>query len=236
MRDLKLALSIVLLAGPVPCAVAAPLTRSPLPPVRAAGWTTDLRTGSAGLGIPAGQVPGDIPIPVGFGVTTGFRVDRYNMPHYIRYPDGTSEITGYTTLNAIRPVYGTMHFGFIRNAWQYGAYVTEPISTILEDGKEVDGTAPYSGPALLLPKAYGFAVPASPMVDDKSTHLFYDTTSSGLSTPAASLVAAHLPTGFGTISTTYKVVMDKDLARVFAQAQLLGAGSRYSGWTASGTR
>jgi RHS repeat-associated protein len=163
---------------------------------------------------------------VDFGVQSLFRIDRYSYPNYIRHPDGTQTISGYTTQNAIRPAFGTVHFGFIRNLWQDGLgqrqYTQESSITLLEDGQEYDSTTAFAGTTLSLPLAYGFAAPSSPMVDDTSAHLFYDTTAAGLSANAANLVNSHLPSGFGTASTTYKVVMDKSIARVFASVPALG--------------
>lgn len=202
-----------------------PLTPNPLVPLRASGWEVNAHTGALGMGFPLGAVPGEIPIPVDFGIQSLFRIDRYSFPHYINHPDGTRTISGYNTQNVTRPTFGTIHFGFIRNLWQDGynsnQYTQEPSITLLEDGQEYDGTAAFSG-TLNLPKAYGFAPPASPMVDDGSAHLFYDTTAAGLGATAANKVNAHLPIGFGTASTTYKVVMDQSIARVFVSVPALG--------------
>lgn len=202
------------------------------------GWAVQPRTGALSIGIPLGVVPGEIPITVDLGVQTAFRLDRCNLPHAPFHPTGPGLAGGagvasptpnpddptppytYTTLNALRPTYAGFQFGFIRNRWGVTGYLDEPSLTLLEDGTVTESTEPFAE-ALLLPKAYGFALPSSPTVDASKTHLFFDASASGLSPSAASKVAANLPSGFGTLSTLYKVVMDKDRARVFVSAPAL---------------
>src|SRR5690348_14643757 len=174
LRPLVLA-TMSLLSSVAALKASTPLTPNPLVPLRSSGWAVNAHTGALSLGLPLGAVPGEIPIPVNFGIQSLFRIDRYSYPHYINHPDGTRTISGYSTQNAIRPAFGTIHFGFIRNLWQDGSivnqYTQEPLITLLEDGQEYDGSTAFSG-TLNLPKAYGFATPSAPMVDDSSAHLF----------------------------------------------------------------
>ncbi len=209
---------------------AVPQTANPTVSLRQNGWAVNPHTGALSLGLPLGTVPGEIPIPVNFGIQGYFSKERVNrsVAHYFYNLDGTRRVTGYTTTitDVVRPAFGTIHFGFIRNAWNAPDNGTEPSITLLEDGQEYDGVVPFStahaGVGLALPQAYGFAAPASPMVDDSSRHLSYDTSASGLGQTASALLNQHLPVGLGTASATYKVVMDQSIARVFVSAPVLG--------------
>jgi len=201
-----------------------PETTNPVISLRSSGWAVNARQGTLSAGLPLGTIPGEIPVPIVYGVQGTFSVDRYK---YLD-PDQPTGLNFRLYLSAavIRPAYGTVHFGFIRNAYTLPDQSVEPSITLLEDGQEYDAAVPFTtahnGVMLKLPQAYGFTAQGTPKVDNGSTHLFYDTVSTGLSPDAKAKVIAHLPSGFGATSSTYKVVMDTSIARVFASVPALG--------------
>lgn len=209
---------------PVIAVATVPETSNPVLSLRSNGWAANARRGTLTVGLPLGTIPGEIPVPIVYGVQGTFSVDTYKY----RDPDEPTDVKfpTYRAAAVIRPAFGTIHFGFIRNAYTLPDGSQEPSITLLEDGQEYDGVVPFAtahdGVALKLPKAYGFAMPTSPMVDNGSAHLLYDTTAAGMGSAASAQVNAHLPSGFGAASTTYKVVMDASIARVFASVPALG--------------
>lgn len=221
----------VLLAGVSVCALAmvpdsVPLTQNPIVPLRQSGWAVNTHTGLLTLGFPLGAVSGDIPVPVAFGVQGTYSTDSYTYTQ--NTPTGPQQMPGYL----IRPAFGALHFGFMRNPFTRLDGTVEPLITLLEDGQEYDGIigfgAAHPSTTLNLYKAYGFAAPSSPLVDDGSQHLFFDLTATNqMGSAAQALIAANQPVGLGTptspnYTVAYKVVMDRNIARIFAPAPVLG--------------
>lgn len=195
-----------------------------MPPVvnmRKQGWEVTLQQGNLTFGLPITTVPGEVSIPVAFGMnatyTSNVWITRpYDPDLHIRIPV-TNEID--------RPMVGGVHFGYISDSEVYSG-TTVPGLTILEDGNQIADTqwTAFStaglGTTLNLPQAYGFTAVATgtAKVDPTATYLSYTTNLTGLKPVYQPIVQALTPSGFGTGTTSYKVVMDKNKARVFAYA------------------
>lgn len=184
------------------------------------GWDTTLQEGNLTFGLPLAQVPGEVPIPVAFGMNATYLAHSWSTRVYD--PDLGKSVP---VINEIdRPMVGGVHFGYISAASTYSG-TTVPGLTVLESGVQIadsQWTAFSSnttlGTVLNLPQAYGFTAVSTSlaMVDPTATYLSYSTSLSGINSSYQSAIQSNLPTGFGTASTSYKVVMDKNLARVYA--------------------
>lgn len=192
------------------------------PPInmRQNGWDTTLQNGNLTFGLPLAQVPGEVPIPVAFGMNATYLASSWSTRVYD--PDLGKSVP---VINEIdRPMVGGVHFGYITNASTYSGTTVQGL-TVLEGGVQIAdsqwsafSTKTTLGGTLNLPQAFGFSAvsTASAMVDSSATYLSYSTAISGIKPSYQTLISSNLPSGFGTPSSTYKVVMDKNLARVFA--------------------
>jgi RHS repeat-associated protein len=125
-----------------------------------------------------------------------------------------------------RPAAGGVHFGYIADSSSYGGSLVDGL-TVLENGNQIPdsqwttfSSSPTLGTTLNLPQAYGFSAvsTSSAKVDPTATYLSYTTTAAGLGATYQSIVQGLAPSGFGTNSTSYKVILDKNKARVYAYA------------------
>ncbi|WP_243294480.1 RHS repeat domain-containing protein [Geothrix mesophila] len=186
------------------------------------GWDVTLQNGNLTFGIPVAVVPGEVPIPVTFGLNATFLTRVWTTRVYD--PDLGKSVP---VLNEIdRPAVGGVHFGYISDAGNYGGTTVDGL-TVLENGNQIAdsqwttfSSSPTLGTTLNLPQAYGFSAVSisSAKVDPTATYLSYTTTAAGLGTTYQSIVQGLAPSGFGTNSTSYKVVLDKNKARVYAYA------------------
>ena len=186
------------------------------------GWDTTLQNGNLTFGMPVATVSGEVPIPVAFGLNATFLTRVWTTRVYD--PDLGKSVP---VLNEIdRPAVGGVHFGYISDAGNYGGTTVDGL-TVLENGNQIAdsqwtafSSSPTLGTALNLPQAYGFSAvsTSSAKVDPTATYLSYTTTAAGLGTTYQSIVQGLALSGFGTNSTSYKVVLDKNKARVYAYA------------------
>lgn len=178
------------------------------------GWDVTLQNGNLTFGIPVAVVPGEVPIPVTFGLNATFLTRVWTTRVYD--PDLGKSVP---VLNEVdRPAVGGVHFGYISDAGNYGGTTVDGL-TVLENGNQIAdsqwttfSSSPTLGTTLNLPQAYGFSAvsTSSAKVDPSATYLSYTTTAAGLGTTYQSIVQGLAPSGFGTNSTSYKVVLDKN--------------------------
>ncbi len=191
------------------------------------GWNTTDELGNLTFGLPLASVPGEVPIPVAFGMNASYTASAWTT----RYYDPDARRSFPVTNEIDRPVVGGVHFGYISLPASYDGTSVDGL-TVLENGIQIADSqwAAFSsnaalGSTLNLPQAYQFAAvsTSTAMVDPTATYLAYLTPLSGIYSGYQSLINGHLPSGFGTTSSSYKVVMDKNLARVYALATSLNA-------------
>lgn len=186
------------------------------------GWSVATNHGALQFAFPVLAVSGDMPVPVVFRMngshTAATRmVTRWNeeLHQYVEEP-GTID----------RPVYGTAHFGYIGGGGNFDGFI-EQAHTVLENGQRIGedewGSASAIMSSFTLPSRFGFTnitdltsrpVPISPL----GSIARYDAALSDFGSHGTSVQAA-LPTGFSAANdfTAFRVVMDKDKARVFVR-------------------
>lgn len=191
------------------------------------GWDTTLQNGNLTFGLPLANVPGEIPIPVGYGLNATYIARSWTTRVYD--PDLGKSVPVINETD--RPMVGGVHFGYIAPSATYSG-TTVPGLTVLESGAQIADSqwTAFSanstlGGVLNLPQAFGFTAVSTSvaMVDPTGTYLTYSTSISGINPTYQSIITANLPTNFGTPSSTYKVVMDKNRARVYAWAASVNA-------------
>ena len=212
-----------------------------------AGYEVDPRLGRLGMCFPVATVPGEIPIPVAFRYNTTFEETSVGVWHWLPVfapghtagdPPIRSEyqlMPGSGTLR--RPIIGSLHFGFITNAEQiflYGGseathspYCFRDAVYVLEDGTEYTdedflGFAPATGSSTFnLPPAFGFAKTLSALsslrVTAAGTLARFDANLADLGS-LASTVQSVAP-----YASAFKVLMDRDRARIFAYQAMTGS-------------
>ncbi len=179
------------------------------------GWSVDPHAGALGLTFPVATVAGEIPIPVVYRMAGTHTVENHTITRYKL--DKTGEMVPYYVPNNYdRPVFASLHFGFINNAHaNYGGYI-EPAMVVLENGQRL-GESDF---ATRVPTTFtlagkfglGATAAAAAMMDSSGTLALYDATAADLGTWATTILQ---PQGYGTLADAYKVVMDRDRARVF---------------------
>ncbi len=183
------------------------------------GWSVSPSTGRLGMNIPFTTVPGDISIVLSFQFMGSHSTETRRVTNPNWDPNIDPQNLRYMWESHDRPVHGGVSFGCITSATTYDSYI-ENGSYILEDGnqfRERDFTA-YSNPsALSAPGEFQLGPKTWSQVRThvSSRTITYDATGADLgswATKAASLT----PVGFLPGTTGYKVIMDKDRARIFA--------------------
>jgi len=185
------------------------------------GWSVDPHAGALTMSFPVATVPGDIPIPVAYRINASHVAELRPWVTYVYHNDGTVT-TRNGTVPQDRPVFGSTHFGFIVPAVRNSNY-TDPIFYTLEDGtryRDDDFTAALA--TFNLAPLFGFAAkdPTLVRVNPAGTLAVYDATSADLGSWATTASQVS-PAGYGTLSASYKVVMDRDRARVFQYVSIL---------------
>ncbi|MDP2875489.1 MAG: hypothetical protein Q8O00_04835, partial [Holophaga sp.] len=184
----------------------------------ASGMVVDPRSGGMGIGIPVAQVPGSIPIPLALRVNGQFKVQTAKQ--YYLDTESYKPIWRYIgATDQIRPVHGIVHFGYIAPS----VYLDGPTNSeffVLENGAQFR-TADFAafgtwGGTFTLAEDFGFTAkaPAAIQIVNLENLVLYSATSGELGTWANKITA---PVGYGTISSSYRVMMDQNLARVMVQ-------------------
>jgi len=205
----------------------------PLPLTGNSGWAVSPRTGQISVGIPVATVSQEIPIPVVYRMNGSHTAVAASWLLYkpgsttptIKAVDGTGTWTKLLDSYLDRPAYGTLNFGYISQA---NSEFISSTTYVLEDGTQFseDDFSAFTAynSTFTLAEDFGLLAvsPSSARVSNSGTHAYYNTTSAGLGSWAAT-VASHLPSNYGTLPTTYRVVLDKDRARVFVYVSSLSA-------------
>lgn len=209
---------------------------SPVVDLTRMGWNVTPQNGNLTLAIPMTTVPGEVPVPVTFGMNATYTVTNFPGPMTTYKGPGPIPPPLGTTYELVRPAVGGVHFGYITTTTTYGntatfrSTATAAAVTVLESGQQIYDSqwTAFSahtelGTTLNLPQAYGFTsvLTTAAMVDPTATYLTYSTSIAGLGATYQNIVQALNLTGFGAVGTSYKVVLDKDRARVFAFATSL---------------
>lgn len=186
------------------------------------GWSVDPRAGALAMTFPVATVPGEIPISVAYRINGSHVVEQRPWVTYVYYQDGRV-VTRTGTIWRDRRIFGSTHFGFITPASGSGDSA-EPILYTLEDGtryRDDDFTAAPLAAFNLAP-LFGFGAKDATLVrvNPAGTLAVYDATLADLGTWAAA-VSQLSPVGYGTLSASYKVIMDRDRARVFQRVTAL---------------
>jgi RHS repeat-associated protein len=193
------------------------------------GWSVDPATGQLGLILPFANVRGDIPIPV---------VARFLGTHVVEQrwifdpnwdpndPDAPPH-PNHVWAELDRPIYASLHLGYITNGGAVYDGVQMDASYVLEDGRSFQdwewtdwSAVPNAGPAFSLPPQFGLAARSTDSVrlNSQATHVLYDATQADLGS-----LSVPIPEGYGVAPTAFKILMDKDRARVFAYLDALNA-------------
>ncbi|HJW32503.1 MAG TPA: RHS repeat-associated core domain-containing protein [Holophagaceae bacterium] len=192
------------------------------------GWNVTPAAGALTQSLPVASVQGELPISLEFRLNASHAVQVHHLwkqvPAWAYTEEGiryrTTEWVDQGTVTYDRPMYGTMHFGYITGGATYG-YISEPATYVMEDGRtmlERDFTpfSSISAGSFDLAQKFGFtAKNASAVRVDPSGSLgMYLATPTEMGTWQATL-QGKLPVNYGTAISQYKVLLDKDKARVF---------------------
>ncbi|BDU72025.1 hypothetical protein [Mesoterricola silvestris] len=221
------------------------------PVVTGNGWSVDMGKGALSIVVPVGTVPGELPIPLTFRFNASQAFPVVKASIYVAGGAGAAVKTagmspmigtggryasGFARYN--RPIFGTVDFGFISSgdgqsvpgtdddlAGKFDSF-TPNSYYVLEDGT-VHSQLDFStmGGTFSLPPRFGFSAKAASAVSINSvgTLVTYPAVASDLGSWATQ-AAGLAPVGFTAgAHTGYKVVMDRDRARVYAYAQELYA-------------
>lgn len=186
------------------------------------GWSVDPRTGALGMVMPVGQAGGEIPIPISLRIGGQFKVqaakqyyldyDTYNKPRW----------TYIDTSDVVRPMVGVVHLGYIAPYTRFDG-PTNSETYVLEDGTQFR-TADFRAftswaSTFTLPEEFGFQskAPSAVSISNLGSHATYSASSAEFGPSWQARLQAIVPTGFGTIQDSYRVLMDKDLARVMVK-------------------
>jgi len=165
------------------------------------GWDVDEATGALSLGIPLAEPAGEIPVQVAL---------RLNA---MAATVGHDQTRTY-------PVFGSIHFGYLTPSQEGGDFFRGTGCYVLEDGRTImeadwqDGTRLRDGTFQLSAK-FGFSsrTPSQIRITEDASLALFDASLEDLG-PWAQQVP--MPKGHGQAPSTFKILMDNRLARVFA--------------------
>lgn len=223
----------LLLVGIMICQVLSGQTRFKLAdPVSVAGsgggWNVTHAAGALTQALPVATVQGELPISLDFRLNASHAVQVNHLWQSVPTWAYTDEGIKYRTYEVVdqgqsfydRPMYGTIHFGYISAGATYG-YVPESPSYVLEDGRifragDFVAFSTLSSGSFDLAQKFGFSPKAASAVsvDPSGTLGLYSAVLSEFGT-WQNTIQSHAPVNYGTASTQYMVLMDKNKARVF---------------------
>ena len=221
-HKLFLAFCVALASTGIQAQIAGNLLMPPPVDMTKSSWDVTLQQGNLTFGLPIASVPGEVPIQVAFGMNATYTATT--RTHWVWDPEWNERVAVVNEFD--RPMVGGIHFGYISDPATYSGTLVEGLS-VLEGGNQVADSqwTTFSshtnlGSALNLPQAYGFLAVgiSAAKVDPTATYLSFTTTAAGLGTTYQSVVQGLAPSGFGAGSTSYKVIMDKNKARIYAYA------------------
>jgi len=183
------------------------------------GWAVDPATGALSLAVPVATVPGEIPIPAVFHVAASHSAQLRRL--WSSEQVGSRNIWSLDGENNLhRPMLGTLHFGYIDNGGFING-VTDSATYVLEDGtqfREEDwGSFTNYHTTFTLPQDFGLSavLPTQVKVSSNRAYATYLATGAALGATVNAKVQATLPVGH-TAPTQFRVILDKDRARVMA--------------------
>lgn len=187
------------------------------------GWAVDPRTGGLKIVLPVGLVGKEMSIPISLRINGQFKsqtVDTYTYG----LPDPYSEpVWQYSNSSDVtRPAHATVHLGYIAPPALFDG-PADSEQFVLEDGTlfRTEDLLPFASwnAVFSLPGDFKFpdVAPSQVKVTTLGSHALYSTTSAGLGNTWGGRVLAQLPTGYGVIQDSYRLLMDKYRARVLVQ-------------------
>lgn len=194
------------------------------------GWSVSPRTGALAVVLPVGQVGGEIPIPISLTINGHFKVQAARRYHYRETEPSLNEPPSsikyrwvYTgTSDVIRPVFGTVHLGYIAPCVRFDGPTNSEIM-VLEDGtqfRSADFRAFTTwNSTFTLPEDFGFLskAPSAVQVTNLGSHALYSATSAEFGATWQAKVQGLAPLGYGVTQDAYRVLMDKDRARILVK-------------------
>lgn len=187
------------------------------------GWAVDPRTGGLKIVLPVGLVGKEMSIPISLRINGQFKSQAVDTYIY-GLPDPYSEpVWQYANSSDVtRPAHATVHLGYIAPPALFDGPADSELF-VLEDGTQfrTEDLLPFTSwnAVFSLPGDFKFPDVAPPQVKVTTLgrHALYSTTSAGLGTTWGGRVLAQLPTGYGVIQDSYRLLMDNDRARVLVQ-------------------
>ncbi|MDP1832266.1 MAG: RHS repeat-associated core domain-containing protein [Geothrix sp.] len=193
------------------------------------GWNVSPAAGAVTMSLPVATVQGELPIPLVVGMNASHAVQVNHLWQSIRTKVYTDDGRWYWSNEWVdqgqsfldRPMYATIHFGYITGGATY-AGVPESPSYVLEDGRSLrkgdfSAFSNLSSGTFDLAQKFAFSAKdaSSVMVDLSGTLGVYTAGPTEFGSWQGTL-QAHNPVNYGAAPTQYTVLMDKDRARVYA--------------------
>ena len=193
------------------------------------GWNVSPAAGAVTMSLPVATVQGELPIPLVMGMNASHAVQVNHLWQSIRIRVYTEDGRWYWSNEWVdqgqsfldRPMYATLHFGYITGGATY-ASVPEAPTYVLEDGRslrkeEFSAFTSLSSGTFDLAQKFGFSAKAASavMIDLSGTLGVYTAGPTEFGSWQGTL-HAHNPVNYGAAPTQYTVLMDKDRARVYA--------------------
>lgn len=193
------------------------------------GWSVTPAAGAVTMSLPVATVQGELPIPLVLGMNASHAVQVNHLWQSVRTQVYTDDGRWYWSNEWVdqgqsyydRPMYGTVHFGYITGGATYG-YVPESKTYVLESGRllRAEDFSPFSNLSsgtFDLAQKFGFAAKdaSAVQVDSSGTLAVYTASLSEFGNWQSS-IQAHNPVNYGTAPTVYTVLMDKNRARIYA--------------------
>jgi len=195
------------------------------------GTDVDPRTGRLTMGFPMPSVNGPMPIPVVYRFSGSYQ-EQIVPGTRVMYDPSRGGVYNVPSIDiGMRPAYGSIHFGYISNGSVFGS-ITEPKTFVLENGlsfREGDFVPLTSFP---VPSIFSLAsefklnnVSSSIVnVTVVASHAWYSASLADLGSWQSAVQNAY-PSGFGANPTTFRVVLDRNVARIYAP---LGGDARWA--------
>jgi len=190
------------------------------------GWSVDPRTGGLGMVLPVAQAGLEIPILISLRVSGQFKAQSAIESEYVDPdpfdPTSKPRWTYVGTSDVVHPAFATVHLGYIAPSARFDGPTGSEI-IVLEDGAQFrsEDLVPFTSwnPTITLPQDFSFpaVVPSDVKVTKVGSHALYSATSANLGATWGGRILALSPVGYGAVQDAYRLLMDKDRARVFVQ-------------------
>jgi hypothetical protein len=184
------------------------------------GWSVQPRLGHLAVSLPVASIPGPIPIQASYVVNGSDKnqvTSYYTATQIINRQIWTLDYS----VTVDRPIYGGMHFGYIAPAYTDPNGATDQATYVLESGTQLRESdwVPFTNfnATFTLPEDFGLTpkAPASVKVANSGSLALYAATATDLGTAVKDAVLAALPINYAASNNDFRVIMDKDLARIY---------------------